>query len=101
TESGLAVPAGTVIYVPSASGFATGLVANYYEALHGASDFWRWERFGVVDPGQWWASGTMDKTAYAPNDPFTARGKLTLYSRNINSSLDLTKVQIRLSVQFE
>ncbi len=101
TLSGFSVPPGTVIYVPAASGFATGAVANYYDSLHGSPDFWRWERFGVVDPGQWWASGTLDKTSYAPGDSFTAGGKITVYSRNIDSSLDVSKVQIQLNLQFD
>ncbi len=101
TESGLAAPPGTVMFVPPASGFATGAVANYYESLRGGFDFARAERFGAIDPGQWWVTGSLDKTSFAAGDTFTAQGRLALYSRNVGASLDLSGVKMTLTMQFE
>ena len=102
TLNELAIPAGTILYVPPAPAtFAAVGTIGYYLAVNSFGNFDLQERFGTSDPGQWWVRGTFDPAAWAPGRSISMRGTMTLYSRNITAATDLSQVKLTSGMMFD
>lgn len=89
-------PPGTIISVnPPVNGAPSWSATGYVNQAEGLGLHWRSLRAtGVVDAGQWALTSTTSPATFTPGQTGTLSGKLTIYSKDIDSNLSLANVNV-------
>lgn len=90
---------GTTLYVPIPAGrFAcAGPIGGAFESLQLSAA----RSIGVTDTGAWTLEGSLPEGPITPGIPFTYRGTLTLFLRDVGTAEEASALQVNTSVDLE